>query len=117
MTHRTLPAIRVFGVFTHAQLDHGGFWDTLSQQLQYGGVQYVERCTFRNKPLSTGDNVILPAIFPPLPIQDTPQADPLVKVSEEDVKAVSKWRGDNEFLGVSTKRIVSQIHSTHMCVP
>ena len=89
MTHHTLPVIRMFGVFTHAQLDHGRFWDTLSQQLQQGGVQHVERCTFRNKPLSAGDNVILPATFPPLPIQDTPPADPLIKVSEEDIETVS----------------------------
>ncbi|KAF9647525.1 hypothetical protein BDM02DRAFT_3187952 [Thelephora ganbajun] len=85
---RERQAIRVFGVFTHAQLDHGGFWDTLSQQLQHGGAHYVERCTFRNKPISPGDNVILPAVFPPLQIQDTPPVDPLIKVSEEDIRTI-----------------------------
>jgi len=89
MAHHILPAIRMFGVFTHAQFDHGGFWDTLGQQLQQGGVLYVERCTFRNKPLNAGDNVILPATFPPLPIQDTQQVDPLIKLREEDIEAVS----------------------------
>ena len=89
MTYRTLPVIRMFGVFTHAQLDHGGFWDTLSQQLQQGGSEYVERCTFRNKPLSPGDNVILPAVFPPLSIKDTSEVNPLIKVNEEDIKTVS----------------------------
>lgn len=98
MTYSTLPAIRMFGVFTHAQLDHGGFWDTLSQQLQQGGPQYVERCTFRNKPLSPGDNVILPAVFPPLPTQDTPQIDPLIKGNEEDIKTVSETNDDKESL-------------------
>lgn len=87
--YRTSPVIRVFGVFTHAQIDHGGFWDTLSQQLQHGGAQYIERCTFRNKPLSPGDNVILPATFPPLPIQDTPRVEPLIKTNEDDIKIVS----------------------------
>ena len=94
-THHTSPVIRVFGVFTHAQIGHGGFWDTLSQQLQQGGAQYVERCTFRNKPLIPGDNVILPAMFPPLQIQDTPRANPLIKVSEEDIKTVSEM-SDNK---------------------
>jgi len=116
MAHRTLLVIRMFGVFTHAQLNHGGFWDTLGQQLQQGGVQYVERCTFRNKPLSIGDNVILPATFPPLPIQDVPQVDPLIKVSEKDIETVSERKGDNKFTAVSTKHLVSQIHSAHMYV-
>jgi hypothetical protein len=95
VTYHTLSVIRLFGVFTHAQLDHGGFWDTLSQQLQQGGAQYVERRTFRNKPLSPGDNVILPAMFPPLPIQDNPRVDPFIKPNERDIKAVSEMNDDN----------------------
>lgn len=81
----------MFGIFTHAQLDHGRFWDSLSRQLQQRGPDYIERCTFRNKPLNTGDNVILPAVFPPLPdlVQDIPSAAHLVKVREEDMKDVS----------------------------
>lgn len=102
MTDNTLPVIRMFGVFTHAQLDHGGFWDTLSQQLQQGGSQYIERCTFRNKPLSPGDNVIPPAVFPPLPIQDTPQVNPLIKVNEEDIRTVSEINDGKEFPQPST---------------
>lgn len=40
----------------------------------------------------TGDNVILPAFFPPLqtPVQDIPEAGSLVKVREEDMKNVSE---------------------------
>jgi hypothetical protein len=81
----------MFGIFTHAQLDHGRFWDSLSRQLQQKGPVYIERCTFRNKPLTTGDNVILPAVFPPLhnTVQDTPEVGSLVKVREEDMKNVS----------------------------
>lgn len=100
MTYHASPAIRVFGVFTHAQLDHGGFWDTLSHQLQQGGPQYIERCNFRNKPINLGDNVISPATFPPLPIQDTPPVEPLIKVSEEDIKAVSGTRDSKELLNI-----------------
>lgn len=91
----TSPVIRMFGIFTHAQLDHGRFWDSLSQQLQQRGSDYIKRCTFRTKPLSTGDNVVLPAVFPPLlePVQDIPQAAHLVKVREEDMKNVSMVDG------------------------
>lgn len=92
MRFPTLAVIRVFGIFTLAQLHHGKFWDTLSRQLQRRGSDYVDRCTFRDKPLSAGDNVILPAQFPPLlyQVEDVPQDEPLVKVSEEDMKDVSE---------------------------
>lgn len=85
----------MFGIFTHAQLDHGRFWDSLSRQLQQRGPDYINRCTFRNKPLNIGDNVISPAVFPPLPdlVQDIPQTAHLVKVREEDMKNVSKVDG------------------------
>lgn len=85
--------IRVFGIFTCAQLGHGRFWDTLSQQLQHRGPDYIERCTFQNKPRpsSAGISVILPAVFPRLEhqVQDIPRAAVLVKVCEEDIKNVS----------------------------
>ena len=85
----------MFGIFTHAQIDHGRFWDSLGRQLQQKGSEYIERCTFRNKPLSTGDNAILPAVFPPLsnPAQGTPQAAQFVKVREEDMKNVGEMDG------------------------
>ena len=87
--------IRVFGIFTHTQLNRRRFWDSFSGQLQQRGPDYIERCTFRNAPLNTGDNVILPASFPPLPhrVQDMSQAVPLVKAREEDMKDVSKMAG------------------------
>jgi hypothetical protein len=100
MLSPTSAVIRVFGIFTHAQLGRERFWDTLSRQLQQQGPEYVRRCTFRNEPLSTGDNVVLPAQFPLLPFQfeDVPQGDSLVKVREEDIKKVSEmvgWRVSN----------------------
>jgi len=87
-----LAAIKIFGIFTLAQLRHRRFWDNLSQQLQQRGPDYVARCTFRNKPLSIDENVISPATFPSFPdqVQDTPQTAPLVKVREEDLKDVSE---------------------------
>jgi len=87
-----LAAIRIFGIFTLAQLHNRRFWDSLSQQLQQRGPDYVARCTFRNKPLSINENVISPAIFPPLSyqVQYTPQTAPFAKVREEYLKDVSE---------------------------
>lgn len=82
----------MFGIFTHAQLYRGQFWDSFGQQLEHRGPDYIERCTFRNAPLTAGDNVILPAQFPlsSYQVQDTPQATPFIKPCDEDMKDVSK---------------------------
>jgi len=69
-------------------MDHGRFWDTLSRQLENKGPDYIARCTFRNKALNTGDNVILPAKFSQLPIQEVQEMEPLVKDSEGDLGKV-----------------------------
>lgn len=71
-------------------MERAHFWDILSQQLQNKGPDYTERCSFRNAPLDTGDNSILPASFPPQPIQEVQEVLPLVKVREEDLKNVSE---------------------------
>ena len=100
----------MFGIFTHAQLDRGRFWDSFSQQLQHQGPDYIQRCTFRNKPLTIGDNVILPAVFPPLShqVQDVPQTM-FVKVREEDMKNVSEVAGQR--VSHIDQLHVHQIHS------
>jgi len=88
----TLAVIRVFGIFTHGEIRRKQFWDTLSQQLQRRGSDYIERCTFQDKPLSPDENSIPPAQFPPssYQVQDIPQVAPLIKPHEEDMKAVSE---------------------------
>ena len=96
MSSLILAVIRMFGIFTHAQLGRGRFWDTLSRQLEHRGPDYVERCTFQNGLQSTGDFVtILPVVFPLLKhqVQDAPQAAKLDKVREEDIKNVSRMTG------------------------
>ena len=109
----TSAAIRIFGIFTHAQICHGGFWDTLSRQLQQQGPEYIKRCTFRSEPLSAGNNVISPATFPSLPylVEDLPPAAPLVKVSEEDMKDVSE-------IGIVSKTVTKYMRTDpfHACV-
>ena len=113
----------MFGVFTHAQLDHGGFWDSLSQQLQRGGSEYIERCTSRNKPFSAGNNAVLPAVFSPLPgpAQDVAQVPQLVGVSEEDVKKVSEtddWPvSDTDRVHVPTDPFYACVRSLDVLAP
>lgn len=90
MISHTLTVIRIFGVFTYTQFHRTQFWDALSQQLQQRGPEYIERCTFRNKPSS--DNLISPALFPlsPRQVRDIQQTVPLVKAREQDMKDVSE---------------------------
>ncbi|KAI0369978.1 hypothetical protein BV20DRAFT_945276 [Pilatotrama ljubarskyi] len=56
--------LRIFGIYSHAQLDRR-FWDCMSRHLERKGAEYKKRCTFRNPPLVHGDNVVLPASWPP----------------------------------------------------
>ena len=69
-------------------MDHGSFWDTVSRQLENKGQDYIQKCTFRNKPLNMGDDTIDPAKFPRSPIQEVQETIPLVKVCEEDLQNV-----------------------------
>ena len=69
-------------------MDRGSFWNTVSRQLQNKGQDYIQKCTFRNKPLNTGDNSIAPASFSWSPIQEVQTSVPLVKACEEDLKNV-----------------------------
>lgn len=69
-------------------MDRARFWDTLSRQLENKGPEYVARCAFKEKPLSTGDCVILPASFPQLPVQEIQESAPLANDREEDLKNV-----------------------------
>ncbi|PCH33046.1 hypothetical protein WOLCODRAFT_62498 [Wolfiporia cocos MD-104 SS10] len=57
--------IRIFGIYTHAQLDRR-FWDGVGHHLGRKGKEYKKRCTFRSRPSKSGEyaNVILPASFP-----------------------------------------------------
>jgi len=57
--------IKIFGIYTHAQLDKR-LWDSISAQLCRKGKEYRDRCVWRNKPVNTGDNVFTPASFPAL---------------------------------------------------
>ncbi|KAI0656844.1 hypothetical protein C8Q70DRAFT_1158814, partial [Cubamyces menziesii] len=56
--------LRIFGIYTHAQLDRR-FWDCMGRQLERRGAEYRKRCTYRNRPRVSGDNIVMPASWPP----------------------------------------------------
>ncbi|KAH9172885.1 hypothetical protein EDB89DRAFT_1962863 [Lactarius sanguifluus] len=75
--------IKVFGVYTHAQLDKR-LWDSMGHQLSRKGKEYQRRCTFRSEPIHKGDKVVPPASFPAAPPPDAKMIpDELPIVSDE----------------------------------
>ncbi|TFK22063.1 hypothetical protein FA15DRAFT_623047 [Coprinopsis marcescibilis] len=78
--------IKIFGVYTHAQIDKR-FWDSMGYQLSKKGKQYRERCKFRNRPHDIGDYVVSPASFPP---QAKEEKDALIipELPKEDLEEI-----------------------------
>ncbi|KAM5542268.1 hypothetical protein V8D89_004141 [Ganoderma adspersum] len=59
-----LKVIRIFGVYTHTEVDQR-FWDAMSRQLNGRGAEYRKRCIFRNKESrQRGQSIVLPGEFP-----------------------------------------------------
>ncbi|TBU42438.1 hypothetical protein BD309DRAFT_866309 [Dichomitus squalens] len=69
----------IFGVYTHAKLDRR-FWDCMGRQLERKGTEYKKRCMFRNPPMNPGDNVYMPASWPP-PV-DVPTFEPVSGITD-----------------------------------
>ncbi|KAJ6456165.1 hypothetical protein C8R45DRAFT_1187129 [Mycena sanguinolenta] len=57
-------AIKIFGVYTHAQIGRASFWDTMGRELGKKGKEYKDRCAFRKRPQHAGDHVFCPSTFP-----------------------------------------------------
>lgn len=57
--------IKIYGIYTHAQID-SRLWDSVGYQLARRGREYRKRVLFRNKPIVAGDRVFTPASFPPV---------------------------------------------------
>ncbi|KAG6919462.1 hypothetical protein DXG01_005721 [Tephrocybe rancida] len=62
--------LRIFGIYTHAQMD-SRLWESIGRQLGSKGKEYRRRCNHRERPIHSGDNVFLPASFPPLEVEAT----------------------------------------------
>ncbi|KIK71556.1 hypothetical protein GYMLUDRAFT_33762 [Collybiopsis luxurians FD-317 M1] len=63
---RDKQAIKIFGIYTHAQMD-GRMWHSIGQQLSRKGEEYRERCSVRNLAENADGQTFVPALFPPLP--------------------------------------------------
>ncbi|KIJ59800.1 hypothetical protein HYDPIDRAFT_32789 [Hydnomerulius pinastri MD-312] len=55
--------IKIYGIYTHTQVNR--IWDAMGQHLDGKGKEYKRRCIFRNRPVQPGDDIYLPACFPP----------------------------------------------------
>ncbi|KAH7911824.1 hypothetical protein BJ138DRAFT_1005801 [Hygrophoropsis aurantiaca] len=110
--HRSL-VIKIYGIYTHAQLDHR-LWDAMGYQLSGKGKEYKRRCKFRNRPVNPGDNVILPASFPPEVAIDESPVDAL-KLRDKDLHEVENPYTHLIIVGIVADRDVT--HVFHLTPP
>ncbi|KAK0443136.1 uncharacterized protein EV420DRAFT_1649415 [Desarmillaria tabescens] len=59
-------AIKIFGIYTHAQIDNR-LWSSISTQLRKKGKEYQKRCVVRKRADYASKNIFTPAFFAPLP--------------------------------------------------
>ncbi|KAG8877561.1 hypothetical protein FRB98_006657 [Tulasnella sp. 332] len=71
--------LRIYGIYTHAQLDKR-LWASVASQSLHHGSEYRRRCMYREvaKDSNKGLNVTPPAIFPP-----RPEGENLVDVAKQ----------------------------------
>ncbi|KAK7064824.1 UvrD-like helicase ATP-binding domain-containing protein [Favolaschia claudopus] len=75
-------AIKIFGVYTHAQIGRVSFWDSMGRELGKKGKEYKDRVAYRKRPTHAGDYVFSPSTFPApaearaLPTTCTPDLPP-----------------------------------------
>jgi len=63
-TDGEIQIIKIYGIYTHAQLDRR-FWDSVSHQLARYGQEYSDRCNKRKRSRQAGQETVLPCSFPP----------------------------------------------------
>ncbi|KAI0286423.1 hypothetical protein BC826DRAFT_1108859 [Russula brevipes] len=105
--HVESQVIRVFGIYTHAQLDKR-LWDSMGCQLSRKGKEYQRRCAFRADPVHKGDKVVPPASFPPMPLLD-PKMIPeeLPTVSDEVLEKLHEILVLEKFVSFSQALLTS----------
>lgn len=95
--------MKIFGVYTHAELDRGLGWVAVGRELGKKGTEYkrrsetgfqpvytdltTTRCVFRKRPHNAGDNVFMPESFPPLE-EEQPPASEAPDLPADDVEQV-----------------------------
>ncbi|KAJ2926891.1 hypothetical protein H1R20_g10211, partial [Candolleomyces eurysporus] len=110
--------IKIFGIYTSAQIDKR-FWDSVGYQLSKKGKTYHDRCTFRNRPVHKGDNVILPATFPPGE-REVSDYDIIPEPPKDDPKEAHSPPVLDEFVTLSTellKGILANLDTPHVYTP
>ncbi|EGN94529.1 hypothetical protein SERLA73DRAFT_114784 [Serpula lacrymans var. lacrymans S7.3] len=104
--------IRIFGIYTHAQLDNR-LWDSMSHQLMKRGKEYKHRCTFRNRPRQVGDNVIMPASFPPQEAVEEVVSGLAIPIPSEYLEEVIVLSVLEKFVTLSQVRNFNGIFADH----
>ncbi|EEB89655.1 hypothetical protein MPER_12225 [Moniliophthora perniciosa FA553] len=64
---RVRQAIKIFGIFTHAQMENNRIWESIDHQLGRKSKEYKEYCAIRQRVLGADSHTFTPAYFPPLP--------------------------------------------------
>ncbi|KAK0207964.1 hypothetical protein DFS33DRAFT_396866 [Desarmillaria ectypa] len=78
---REQQAVKIFGIYTHAQIDNR-LWSSISSQLRKKGREYRKRCAVRKRADQASKDTFIPAFFPPLPevlpleVEDIPDLRP-----------------------------------------
>jgi hypothetical protein len=84
-TNGALPVIRIFGVYTHAQIGKR-LWSSMGYQLARKGKEYRRRCIARKR-VQAGDNVFRPESFPSHQ-KDEKDAAIIPELPKEDLEEV-----------------------------
>ncbi|KAJ3997585.1 hypothetical protein F5050DRAFT_1750599 [Lentinula boryana] len=78
---RERQAIKIFGIYTHAQMDNR-MWESISRQLGRKCKEYRDRCAHRIKAENADNKTFVPALFPPL--SEDEEVDSLNWLLDED---------------------------------
>ncbi|KAI5120221.1 hypothetical protein M0805_000036 [Coniferiporia weirii] len=83
--------LRIFGIFTHAQMD-GRMWESLSARLARRGPEYKRRVTFRARPLVPGDKVYPPQTWPSLCKDESKNDNSAYSIiRSDDLEEIHQW--------------------------
>ncbi|KAL1686635.1 P-loop containing nucleoside triphosphate hydrolase protein, partial [Schizophyllum commune] len=109
------PLIRLYGVYTHAQMDDRlrSIFDAIGVEVGRRGKEYQRRCVFRLPPVNAGDNVFSPATFPLG--EDVLQKEyEDVQLPPEDKARVHELIKLEKYFLFSQVRIVADIDAAHV---
>ncbi|KAH9910160.1 uncharacterized protein B0H18DRAFT_516086 [Fomitopsis serialis] len=112
-------AIRIFGIYTHAQIDRR-HWDTLGNQLGRQGKEYQARCIFRNRPTQVRGHArtILPASWPAqVEVEAAASQSSLPDLHKDDLKKVHEMLVLQKYVSFSQallNSILADQEATHV---